>query len=503
MKKLLIALAFGLLIVAAFATTALADNGPHGGFTNTTEKCAGCHRAHSAQSDDGFLLVSTNVYNLCMSCHKNGAGAYTDAANGVYFNGNIGTLAAPLGTQGEKGAPLYGGGFETVGFAHTWNGKDGYDPAAGYPAAVAVSSTHTVKGIGTGAGTVWGSNDIGAAADVWTATTAAGDHTLECTSCHDPHGRAGRSQAAGSGTTWSANVAGAVPTTYGGDPNGDSIPSYRLLRFTPDGSGGFEATTGSTANWWALGNTQSTQGITVRETANYWYTINSNSAEDGTIQFWRSRYDTNTGTWTAWSSYVAQKGDPAGRNWTYVRPAIASFVFANNATTIYSCKSNGDTTGTLPPVPTGNPATHGAYVAGTDFYACNNPTPGTAFNNSNTTLAGAGAANRPAGRSQLGFWCATCHDKYLAGSNNALVAPGNNSRTQTSGDAYYTFRHNSSSSVPCVDCHAAHGTSSVMTNTNTTYPTASLTTGSILMKLDERSICLKCHSHDVNFQFLP
>ena len=40
-----------------------------------------------------------------------------------------------------------------------------------------------------------------------------------------------------------------------------------------------------------------------------------------------------------------------------------------------------------------------------------------------------------------------------------------------------------------------------MTSTNASYPTASRTTGSILMKTDERSVCLKCHGHSVNFDY--
>lgn len=500
MKKYLIALALGMVLVLALATVASADNGPHGGFTNTTEKCAGCHRAHSAQSSEGFLLTSSDVTALCMSCHKNGAGAYTDVANGVYFNGSVTGLAAPYGAQGDAARPLFGGGFEFTASAHTWNGKDGYDATAGWPSAAAATSTHSIKGLGasTGAGTVWGSNDINVAADVWDASSSA--VTLECTSCHNPHGNAGRFQSATwtPGTPWTANVSGASPTTYGGLPTGHAMPSYRLLRFEPEGSSGFEALTGTTASWWALGNTQSTEGITVRETANYWYTINSDETLDPTVQFFRSRYDSTAGEWTEWSSYVAQKGDNAGRNYVYQRPAVSVTTSAAGngaATSVFTCK---DGSGNLPPLPTGTPGT-ATYTT----YACG-AVAGTTFNNSNTTLAGSGATNRSAGRAQLGFWCATCHDRYLAGSNNNIATLADrNSRTSDSGDSYYTFRHNSSNSVPCVDCHVAHGTSSVMTTTNTTYASASLTSGSILMKLDERSICLKCHSHDVNFQFAP
>jgi hypothetical protein len=105
---------------------------------------------------------------------------------------------------------------------------------------------------------------------------------------------------------------------------------------------------------------------------------------------------------------------------------------------------------------------------------------GTAFDNSSA-------------RTNIGNWCATCHDRYAASS----------ARSSDSGDAHYAFRHTSvGSSVSCVDCHAAHGTNAVMTNTNLEHPDASLTTGSILMKTDERSVCLKCHGNSVNFNYV-
>lgn len=469
MKKLIIAMVIGLLLVAALVTSVLADNGPHGGFTNTTEKCAGCHRAHSAKGAT-YLLVNTSVEALCFTCHD-GTGAYTNVVDGVYQNATIATLSAPLGTQGDKGIPLFGGGFDYTSFPHTWNGKDGYDASASLPSPATVTSSHSING---------SSQAVFGAGDYQVATVPTyGSITLECTSCHDPHGRAGRGPTT-STSTFTASASGGILA-------GLPMPSYRLLRFEPTGSNGFEVTGSTTLAWWAAGNSQSTDGITVRETANYWYTPNTSSTLDGTVMFYRTRYDSVAGEWTAWGSYIAQIGDLAGRSYVYARPAasvtatVNAFSATTNGVKTSTCK---DGSGNLPPLPT---ATTGGWLY--TIYACGSTT-GTSFNNNGTTLAG----GLTAGRAQLGYWCGTCHDRYMAGSG---------SRDFNSGDGYYTYRHNSASSAVCVDCHVAHGTSSVMTNTNTIYPTASLTTGSILMKLDERSICLKCHGHSVNFNYLP
>lgn len=123
-----------------------ANNGPHGGYTLTTSACAGCHRAHTAISDS--LLVEEDTYALCTSCH--GGTVQTNVLNG---------------TRTGDGARLNGGGFETLG-------------------GIAVTSTHGVEGLGggTGVGTAWGSQD--GVGDGGVGVTG----TLECTSCHNPHG---------------------------------------------------------------------------------------------------------------------------------------------------------------------------------------------------------------------------------------------------------------------------------------------------------------------------
>jgi predicted CXXCH cytochrome family protein len=148
--------------LTAWATpTASANGGPHGNFTLTTSGCGGCHRAHTAVSP--YLIKAENEYELCTSCH--GGVVSTDVVHGQYLS---------------TGAPLNGGGFEMAVRMS--------DFIAGTPVAGAVgpvTSSHTVADLpvggvpASGSGSPWGSTTSG---------VATGPGTLECTSCHNPHG---------------------------------------------------------------------------------------------------------------------------------------------------------------------------------------------------------------------------------------------------------------------------------------------------------------------------
>lgn len=154
---ILAACAIGLLAMVGVAG---ADGGPHGGYTPTTDGCAGCHRAHTA---DAPRLLTTPVATLCLSCHAAGAtGADTNVDDGVYLSRDSG------GTLGTVGLGLKGGGFT---FAVMDTNLDGADAAA------ATTSVHTHDAT---PGTAWG-NGAGPGA-------GAAGFTLECTNCHDPHG---------------------------------------------------------------------------------------------------------------------------------------------------------------------------------------------------------------------------------------------------------------------------------------------------------------------------
>ena len=160
----LVALALLVLPVAV----AFADYGPHGNFTKTSDGCAACHRAHTAQAS--YLLV-TDENDLCMSCHGTAAtGANTNVADGVYV--------ANLTESGNTS--IVGNGLKGGGFSHTLMNTS--------LSTSAVGSTDTVSShmMDTSASYMWGYGAISATADPGMA-----DVKLECVDCHDPHGMAG------------------------------------------------------------------------------------------------------------------------------------------------------------------------------------------------------------------------------------------------------------------------------------------------------------------------
>jgi len=139
-------------------------------------RCASCHRAHTAKAE---LLLKAAQPDLCYSCHGTAAtGSGTDVQNGQNAN---------------NGAALRGGGFDyaLIGAGEatkqltaptTVGGRQGH--SATVPAlavAEATTSKHQING--TTAGTMWGNGAISAAAIPGQAAV-----TLECGSCHDPHG---------------------------------------------------------------------------------------------------------------------------------------------------------------------------------------------------------------------------------------------------------------------------------------------------------------------------
>jgi predicted CxxxxCH...CXXCH cytochrome family protein len=156
----------------------LADNGPHGGYTATTDSCAGCHRAHSAPVAD---LLEDNVSSLCYTCHGNaGTGADTNVVDGVYLERDANNEIPP---EGIPNRGLRGGGFVNALMDSNRDGASASTPS---------TSTHLSDG---SSGIAWGNGAIGSG--------SGASISLSCTSCHDPHG--------------------------GG--------TYRILRTTPIGSG--------------------------------------------------------------------------------------------------------------------------------------------------------------------------------------------------------------------------------------------------------------------------
>ncbi len=174
-KRLLLAASVVLALSLGSAQRVLADNGPHGGYTPATDRCAACHRAHSGRG--AGLLTSTatltDVSAFCYSCHSAGTGAYTDARNGLFLVGATVEASYENTSLPASNRPLRGGGFDAV----TMN------PDLAGSRSLPVTSNHMVAG---GSNTVWGYGSISS-----TPNVGAGGVSLTCTNCHNPHGNAG------------------------------------------------------------------------------------------------------------------------------------------------------------------------------------------------------------------------------------------------------------------------------------------------------------------------
>ncbi len=186
MKRVSVVLALALAASLIFVGTAYANFGPHGGYTDDTDACAGCHRAHTSFAQVGWtdnfgvqhesaLIVSsaTTMSQFCYACHGNQApGASTNVQGGIFDSGPSGALGQGVGadnggvtvqyvTDSTFGATLNGGGFDSVNTSPT-------------------TSSHGMD-LGAATAPTWGTGS---------AAQTAGGVNLTCTDCHDPHGSA-------------------------------------------------------------------------------------------------------------------------------------------------------------------------------------------------------------------------------------------------------------------------------------------------------------------------
>jgi predicted CXXCH cytochrome family protein len=200
---------------------AQADSGPHvssaAGVKQTvgTYRCASCHRAHT--TDEAFPL-SAGQDGLCFTCHgPGGNGASTDVIDGVGYG--VG------GTQNRdrSAAPgaLRGGGFDYALIGSDEASRETYLSGTSLlirnqvipvlAAGMATTSNHPVKGA-----KVTASGDRA-------LNSGAGDAvTLECGSCHDPHGNG------------NYRILRRIPTDSGGSTSavGVTIPDASVKVYT-------------------------------------------------------------------------------------------------------------------------------------------------------------------------------------------------------------------------------------------------------------------------------
>jgi len=197
LKRISLVLVLALALTLVFVGSAYANFGPHGGYIEDTDSCAGCHRAHTSFSsltyrprvvppgwndadNPSSLLVgsASTMSEFCNACHGDSApGASTNVIAGLFDGGpstpagtNVPGLNDGVVTMYETdstfGAPLNGGGFQQTMSLVDWE-------TSATPVYENVTSTHSMEQVGV----LWGAG-----------SSVSETMDLTCTNCHDPHG---------------------------------------------------------------------------------------------------------------------------------------------------------------------------------------------------------------------------------------------------------------------------------------------------------------------------
>jgi predicted CXXCH cytochrome family protein len=464
-RRLALLIAVGATWLFLAAIPALADGGPHvadnnsGKATLTTDGCAGCHRAHTAQGP--LLLATTSAEVLCISCHGSaGTGATTNVADGLQYavRGGTGTDAGLRGT-GVAGA-LRAGGFVNARISASGPltrvpyprdtdtataGTQGPDVSfSEYVPAIApgtagqpVTSAHMHVGTGpdvTGPGIAWGNG---------TAAGAGPTVVIDCASCHNVHGNnqyrilnpVPDPESVAAGSTFSETTVVPIAVTTGppgGAPGGKPGAFVQEVRANP--TGGLDAGVRNyTVKW----------GATLADVINGTYP----NAASPNGDYWRrlQPYD-------AVPQWTGVTADAVTNPATYYRGDMPEYI------------------------PAGNTGASGSSTAW---------------------------------RTNISNWCSTCHTKYHTANpgtgtsagvdygfgNGRPYASGTGSYDTSSGDATFNYRHGTSNSE-CTQCHVSHGSNAAMTgkySANYPYPNTDLSASSRLLKVSNRGTCQACH----------
>jgi len=433
----------------AMVGSAYANFGPHGGYANDTDSCAGCHRAHTSFSTVTWndqsstptthtaLLVgsATTMTEFCDACHGDLApGASTNVVSGVFDSGPSGSTTNTVSnggvtvayqTNSQFNAPLNGGGFDRMPDPYTWENS----------ATVAYKTTTSAHNMGQ-TGVLWGA---GNAAN----QTAA----LDCTSCHDPHGTS----------------------------------NYRLLKGQVNGVtvGGYQAD-GVTPNAFVFSNEQgyplptSMGGTDASNTVGGWL-----KHTPGAVQMaaYRPNYTDTSGT------PLINAGDTVQTLSTWCSACHTQY---NQKTSAYDY---GSFEPTQAPFVSGNPVA-GAGVAQVRHRHPVDITMG--VNAYGGTSVRALAENVISG--------------LKPGSNTDWVPLENNVNP-----AYNDNSHINEQWIGCLTCHRAHGSSTAMTGWAAAHLSQNASGtwvpvrdgvpgvdpakgGSSLLRADDRGVCERCHN---------
>jgi predicted CXXCH cytochrome family protein len=261
----------GAVWLFLFALPVFADNGPHqAGASLTTDSCSSCHRTHTAQAP---ILLKTTQQNLCYTCHgTGGTGATTDVQNGMQYQASDGTTPGTVDTvtRGSIVAgALRGGGFDYALIDTDLSARTGTTDIPALTAGVQTTSSHSVNGTSQMA---WGFGDIS------TTSNPGTNVSLECGSCHDPHGNS----------------------------------QYRILKATPTGSyqgtyKGYDINNTPGAPITIGGVVIADATVKAYTTTDYWTAVDANAPAFKTaITSWcatcHTRYWAKSGSWLATSN---------------------------------------------------------------------------------------------------------------------------------------------------------------------------------------------------------
>ena len=545
-----------MLLAFGFASPAFADNGPHTSTTNVmnVDRCAGCHRAHTASAS---YLLTQSESALCQTCHGAAAGgSKLDVFDGVAYGSTGGTgPTGPTGQAriaGDQAGALRGGGFTTAllssgtGVVSRALSSDlhGLVPALGATSGgVATTSTHNTNATGMAWG---GAGYIGA-----TGATGAGTSvTLQCGACHDPHGGAN----AGFGTFRILKVNPNAGVMVGQVQTVTGSAGSAAVTITPVASTGLAANQLFTLSGVAPAAYNTTYQVVGTPTT----TIAANAVtvgRDGTIAtkpfvaapgsyVSGGAILTSAGIVATVSGATVQVTDPVTVVYTFTAASnlavgqVVSITGMNGSTTNGGLNISGKITavagtGTTSITVQGNPgaaAPSGSFTSGgwvtlsntavsdsstyayttTNYWAqddLTNITEAARDANGAPILSASATQTVTSLENNVSRWCTTCHTRLLAGSGSykaALTAGGTT-------DAMYAFRHRSDAntngaaankamgdSPNCLTCHVSHGSNASMSGQ---YSGAvknpdgtSSAPDSFLLRVDNRGTCQMCHN---------
>jgi predicted CXXCH cytochrome family protein len=509
-----------MLLAFGVGSPAFADNGPHTSTKNVMneDRCAGCHRAHTATA---AYLLTDEEGALCETCHGAGSGgSKLDVVNGIgYTDKARGTAAGALRGGGFSYALIGSGGTPTqavIARNVTVTGVTGPMVPA-LAAAVGSSATTSQHNVGA-SGTAWGGGAIG---------TTGTSVSLECGSCHDPHGGANSGNATfrilkvnpgagvmvaqladatadGANITFTTSFANTLSTgqtvaIVGANPTGFNVSGVVTVLSTTQFT--IASTTPATGSLVSGGIVTTTAGLAgnvttaVADGANVVYTTAvANTLKVGQVVSISG--DSITALNLANVTITAVSGN------TFT---VASTVAAASGTGGYVTQSNT----VVQDVPAG-----GTYNYLTTNYWAQDDTNDASVKATDpngrpladrAVLTGAtGAVTVTSLENNISRWCTTCHTRLLAGSGSYKTALVGGTTT----DAMYTFRHRSDAnyktagkmgeSPNCLTCHVSHGSNAAMTGTNSSavkYPgDTGLAGSSFLLRVDNRGTCQMCHN---------